>query len=60
MLYCLERDRLASHEVRHVEAGEVVMEVHHVLLASVDVRHAHVVDIVADEIAGCLCRGRVR
>eukprot|EP00965_Chrysotila_dentata_P155656 5143542-Pleurochrysis_carterae.AAC.1 len=26
------------------------------MLASVNVRHAHVVDVVANEIAGCACR----
>eukprot|EP00965_Chrysotila_dentata_P126228 4171885-Pleurochrysis_carterae.AAC.1 len=58
VLYCLERVGFARQKVRHVEAGKAIVEVDHVLLASVDVRHAHVVDVVADEIAGCLCRRR--
>eukprot|EP00965_Chrysotila_dentata_P134726 4456355-Pleurochrysis_carterae.AAC.1 len=45
-----------SPPLRH----EVAVKVDHVLLASVDVRHAHVVDVIAEKIAGCACRRCVR
>eukprot|EP00965_Chrysotila_dentata_P171808 5669699-Pleurochrysis_carterae.AAC.1 len=38
----------------------MVVGVDHSLLAPVNVRYANVVDVVADEIAGCLCCRRVR
>eukprot|EP00965_Chrysotila_dentata_P013182 434937-Pleurochrysis_carterae.AAC.1 len=36
------------------------MKADHVLLTTVHVWHAHVVYVVADDVAGCCCRGHVR
>eukprot|EP00965_Chrysotila_dentata_P132631 4385664-Pleurochrysis_carterae.AAC.3 len=53
MLDCAEGIRLVCQEVWCVECRLVVVKVDHVALTAVDVRHAHVVDVVADDVSGC-------
>eukprot|EP00965_Chrysotila_dentata_P121780 4025817-Pleurochrysis_carterae.AAC.1 len=54
MLECCERIGFACQEAWRVEGGVVVIKVDHVLLSTVRVWHAYVVDVVAADVA-CVC-----
>eukprot|EP00965_Chrysotila_dentata_P145221 4796685-Pleurochrysis_carterae.AAC.1 len=59
MLDCCERIGLACEEVWRFEGGVVIVKIDHVLLSTVHMWYAYVIDVVADDIACTCCRRHV-